>query len=80
MSPSGDSFSSSQIMSVGSYDGKIRLISMKSWQVRQSVSQPVSQLVTQEIFRFVVFIADEAMKLIIIHSGLIVRIIVPQRV
>ena len=30
---SADCFSSSQILTVGSYDGKIRLLSMKSWQV-----------------------------------------------
>ena len=32
-SVSADCFSSSQILTVGSYDGKIRLLSMKSWQV-----------------------------------------------
>lgn len=30
---SSDAFSSEQLMAVGSYDGKVRLLSMRSWQV-----------------------------------------------
>jgi hypothetical protein len=30
---SNDAFSSEQLMAVGSYDGKVRLLSMRSWQV-----------------------------------------------
>ena len=36
-SVSADCFSSSQILTVGSYDGKVRLLSMKSWQVTKII-------------------------------------------
>ena len=53
-------------MSVGSYDGKIRLMSMKSWQVRASV--------IQGMFQSVMLVAKES-TLILTDSGLLARVV-----
>jgi hypothetical protein len=53
-------------MSVGSYDGKIRLISMKSWQVRASV--------IQGMFQSVILVAKK-ITIILIDSGLLAQVV-----